>query len=153
MSDMIRRLFPEGHRKLVFSLIGLALAGVLEHFGKLDDNAKQAIIAIVAIFVTGNVGEHLADALKFLKGTKVGEIVEDIIPGDQGLKELTAEEKAEAAHVAASAAHEAVQGADVRLAEMEKKLAVQAQNIGQIVQILNAMRNPNVAGPAKPPGQ
>lgn len=156
MTKMIEALFPMGKRKLMVSLIALVISVVMEKFGGgLSDNLRVSLIAIVAIFAGGNVGEHIADAIKFLKGTKVGEIIEDIIPGDQGLKAMSSDEKAEAAHGAAmeAQAHAAKidQAAGERIAELEKKLAVQAQNMGQIVQLLNQIRNPNGGpGPTAP---
>lgn len=151
MNKMIEALFPQGKRKLMVSLIALVISVVMEKFGGgLSDNLQTSLIAIVAIFAGGNVGEHIADAIKFLKGTKVGEIIEDIIPGDQGLGQLpAASANNEAANAMAYAAR-VDQAAGERIAELEKKLAVQAQNMGQIVQLLNQIRNPNGAGPTAP---
>lgn len=149
MNKLLLALFPQGHRKLMVSLLALAVGVVLEKFGGgLSDNMQVSLIAIVAIFAGGNVGEHIADALKFLKGTKVGQIVEDIVPGDQGLG---------ASSVSAARARddedmvgELAEASEARFADLEKKLAIQAQNVGQIVQILNSMRGANAA-PGQPP--
>jgi len=184
MEKLLNALFPQGYRKLLVSLIALIVGVVLDKFGGgLDDNMRSSLIAIVAIFVTGNVGEHLADALKFLKGTKVGQIVEDIIPGDQGLGKSIAQPAIAA--VSDSSTTSPINGLEAiskkleemdkkvqmvlegppeepvdpmeevhakideinnvhaaRVDEMEKKLAVQATNLGQIVQILNQLRAP-----------
>jgi hypothetical protein len=154
MKNLIENLFPQGYRKLLVSLIALAVGVVLDKFGGgLSDNATHSLIAIVAIFSGGNVMEHLAEALKIFAGTRVGQILEDVIPGDQGLgvpKELTAEEKAEAAHAAVGQLAAAQGDHATRVDELEKKLAVQAQNMGQVVQILNTMRSANVQRPAAP---
>lgn len=152
MKKLIEALFPQGHRKLMVSLLALVIGVVLEKFGGgLSDNMQASLIAIVAIFAGGNVGEHIADALKFLKGTKVGQVIEDIVPGDQGLGEVRGEARAalHAEEMAARAAQDVADGLEGRIADIEKKLAIQAQNTGQIVQILNAMRSAN-AGPGQP---
>lgn len=125
-------LFPQGYRKLLFSLIALAIGFGIEKFGGgLSDNMEQSLIAIVAIFVTGNVGEHLSKALAVLRGTKIGQIIEDVVPGDQGLGENSQ---------FAEAPLEEEDPYEMRFKELENKLTVQAQNMGQVVQILNAMR-------------
>ncbi len=144
MSKLLQSLFPQGQRKLLVSLIALAIGVALEKLGGgLSDNMQQSLIAIVAIFAGGNVMEHLADALKVFKGTKIGGIIEDVLPGDQGLRVLTPEEKAEEAHAAVQELGEVSNQSIDRMDEIEKKLAVQAQNMGQVVQILNQMRNPS----------
>lgn len=149
---LISALFPQGHRKLMVSLIALALGVVLEKFGGgLSENMMTSLIAIVAIFAGGNVGEHLGEALKFLKGTKVGQIVEDIVPGNQGLGVVSNAEAAKAAEDQGPGVDEVMEAVDARFADLEKKLAIQAQNVGQIVQILNAMRS--ASGQPKAPGQ
>lgn len=143
MSKLLEALFPQGHRKLMVSLIALVVGVVLEKFGGgLSDNMQTSLIAIVAIFAGGNVGEHLADALKFLKGTKVGQIVEDIVPGDQG---LGAGSSSAAMARAEDDVADLAEASEARFKELENKLAIQAQNVGQIVQILNSMRGANAA--------
>lgn len=120
------------------SLIALAVGVALEKFGGgLSDNMMTSLIAIVAIFAGGNVGEHIADALKFLKGTKVGQVIEDVIPGDQGMGTLKTQ-----AGVAPSSlsAEDVAEEMEARLSDVDKRLAVQAQNTAQIIKLLNAMR-------------
>lgn len=141
MKKLIEALFPQGHRKLMVSLIALVIGVVLEKFGGgLSDNMQASLIAIVAIFAGGNVGEHIADALKFLKGTKVGQVIEDIVPGDQGLGDGSSQ-AASAPAVRELTAADVAEHFGGRVDELEKKLTVQAQNLGQIVNILNQMRS------------
>lgn len=83
---LIQNLFPQGQRKVVISLIAILIGlGIDQLGGGLDENMAFALIALVGIFTGGNVLEHLATVLKPLKGTKIGAIIEDILPGDQGL--------------------------------------------------------------------
>lgn len=147
MNDMLNKLFPMGHRKLVVSLIGLALSFGLDHFGKLDDNMKMSILALVGIFTGGNVLEHFADALKFLKGTKVGQVIEDAIPGDQGLGAVSQAATARTSE-AVDEAHGRIDAVVSKQDDLERKLAVQAQNMAQVVNILNTLRQP---APPRPP--
>lgn len=166
MSDLIQKLFPEGQRKLVMSLVTLVVGLVLNHFNALDEQMKQSLLAILAIFVTGNVMEHLADALKVLRGTKVGHIVEQLIPGDQGLdvpgvnaakaptvqaavQRAAGPSVAQVASENASAAAQLASEAHDRISDLDKKIAVANQNITQIVAILNQMRGAANA-PARP---
>lgn len=163
MSDLIQKLFPEGQRKLSMSLVTLAVGLILNHFHLLDENMRVSLLAILAIFTGGNVMEHLADALKVLKGTPVGKVIEDILPGDQGLAATAAKAPSvqaasgpSVAQVAAESASQAAQLASEahdRIAEMEKKIAISNQNISQIVQILNQLRSanaPRAAAPTQP---
>lgn len=157
MTKLLEALFPQGHRKLMMSLIALVVGVVMEKFGGgLSDNMQTSLIAIVAIFAGGNVGEHIANALKFLKGTKVGQIVEDIVPGDQGLGVASAvapaAQPARAPAVSSADLEDVLGEVDGRFADLEKKLAVQAQNVGQIVNILNQMRGAQGGQAPKPPG-
>jgi hypothetical protein len=143
MEGLVGKLFPEGQRKLLVSLIALAIGIVLEKFaGGLTDNMRDSLIAIVAIFTGGNVMEHLANALKIVKGTRVGQIIEDMIPGDQGLGkepdpvQEQSEEEDELQH---------------RLYVMEQAQKVQANNISSIVNMLNRMSGQGQTGSVQPP--
>jgi hypothetical protein len=142
ISKLILALFPQGQRKVVVSLIALALGIVMEKFaGGLSENMMTALIAVVGIFTGGNVLEHLSGVLKGLKGTKLGQTIEDLIPGDQGLG------KAES--VAISAASAPAQGADLealyggvdeahnKIAGVEKQLALQDQSLKNMAGTMN----------------
>lgn len=133
---LLKKLFPEGQRKLVVSLIGLAVAIVLEKFTKtgLSDNMQESIIAIVAIFTGGNVMEHLGNALKIIKGTKVGQIIEDIMPGDQGLgmpAPAPVEQKEEEGH------QEVLNYVEQRMGQIEDIQRRQTKNIEVLVANMN----------------
>lgn len=142
MNNLLNALFPQGKRKLLVSLIALVVGLGLEKFGGgLSENMMVSLIAIVGIFTGGNVGEHLADALKVFRGTKVGQIIEDILPGDQGL----GEDKVDTAYYSPPKAAVASEQ-DLRINELENKLVVQSQNISQIVNLLNTMRQAQQPG-------
>lgn len=148
MSKLISALFPEGQRKVMVNLLIVLIGVIIEKFaGGLSDNLSTMLISVAAIFTGGNVLSNLGGILGGLKGTKVGQIIEDIIPGDQGLGSSSAQAASAPARVSAE---EVAEASEERFADLEKKLAVQTQNIGQIVQILNQMRSAG-AGP-KPPG-
>lgn len=151
MSKLISALFPEGQRKVMVNLVILAIGIALDKLGGgLTDQMQNFLLVVAGIFTGGNVATHIIPALiDILRGSKVGQVIEDIIPGDQGLGTVVA--KAEAAVEAADAAHEKIDAESARIADLEKKLAVQAQNMGQVVQILNSLRG-QPGGPAKPPG-
>ena len=139
MTKLIQALFPEGHRKLMVSLVGLAVGIAIEKLGGgLTDQTQVLIIAAVGIFTGGNVMEHLATALGGLKGSKVGQIIEDIIPGDQGLGKAGA---AVAAQPAVAEQFESMNqflnDTHAKMEDLERKLQLQAQNTTQIVQLLN----------------
>lgn len=144
MNNLLVKLFPQGQRKLIVSLIALVVGIVLEKFSKtgLTDNMQQSLIAIVAIFTGGNVMEHLANALKVVKGTKVGQVIEDLMPGDQGLgydKTPPAPEQSEEA--------DPFEERILMLEDIQKR---QARNIEVLVQQLNRVLQPQQP-PQQPP--
>lgn len=145
MQNLIETLFPEGKRKLMVSVIALIIGVVLNHFNALNDNMKQALIAIVAIFTTGNIMEHLADALKVFKGTPLEKVVEQIetaagVPASS-----------QAAQAPAASGDPRVDAVINALNELRSQIQVQAQNTNQIVQIINTMRGGAPNGqPAQP---
>lgn len=142
----LKKLFPEGQRKLIVSLLALVIAIVLEKFSKtgLTDNMQESLIAIVAIFTGGNVMEHLSAALKVFKGTKVGELIEDVVPGDQGLGKVEAPQKEETddrvARDLERAYNEFVQFANQtegRFQQMQTALSTHAENTQKIVGMID----------------
>jgi hypothetical protein len=144
MENLIERLFPEGKRKLMVSLIALAIAVVLNHFNALNDNTKQALIAIVAIFTTGNIMEHLADALKIFRGTPLEKVVEQV----ETIANVP--QSAQAAQAPASTGDPRVDEVIKVVNELRGQSQVQAQNMAQIIGIINGMRNPSSGAPAQP---
>lgn len=142
LSKLVLDLFPQGQRKVMVSMMAIVIGVALEKLGGgLSVHMEQALVAIVAIFTGGNVLEHLSSVLRGLKGTKVGQVIEDAIPGDQGLG------REEQVQMAMQGQLDGAMGAvDRRFAELEKKLETQAANLGQLVGILNQMRQ------AKPQG-
>lgn len=129
------------------SIVALLVGTIIEKFGGgLSDNMTQALIALVAIFTGGNVLEHISGVLKPLKGTKAGQVIEDILPGDQHLGAESQQQQQAAAEPTrqpapieqefmAFANH--VQG---RMDELQKQIQVQAQGVAQLVQIVNSQR-------------
>jgi hypothetical protein len=164
MSKLILALFPQGQRKTMVSMIALVVGVIIERFGGgLSDNMTHALIALVAIFTGGNVLEHLSGVLKPLKGTKVGQIVEDIIPGDQGLGVVAAEPKAEMASAPEAGGtrmphpmEEEFMGfthhVEGRINTLQQQIQVQAQGLAQLVQIINTQRGAS-QGPKTGGGQ
>ena len=146
MNDMMTKLFPEGQRKLIVSLIAMAVAIGFEKFTKqgLSEEMKTSLIALVAIFTGGNVMEHFANALKVLTGTKIGAVVEDILPGDQGLKEEAQKEEASvpdfSAHINELYAH--ARGVNTRLDGIDGALKLQAENTQKLIGMINNNRRP-----------
>lgn len=142
MDQMIKKFFPEGQRKLVVSLIALAIALGFEKFGGgLTPNMQDSLIAIVAIFTGGNVMEHLANALKIVKGSKIGDIVEAILPGDQGLGREQQEQEQEPPKDLTPYVQELYN----RMASVEQIQGTQAKNIESIVKLMPTRQAP--AGP------
>lgn len=143
MKDMIAKLFPEGQRKLMVSLVALAIAIAFEKGTKqgLSEDMKTSLIAIVAIFTGGNVMEHMANALKVFRGTKIGGIIEDVLPGDQGLRveEPQKEEVAAAPdfteHIKELYSH--AQTVNGRLKAMEDSAKLQAENTQRLITMIN----------------
>ena len=145
MTNLINGLFPAGHRKLLVSIIALALGFGIDQFGGgLSDNLTQSLIAIVAIFAGGNVMEHLAEALKFLKGSKLGEFIEEALPGDQGLGDGSSQ-FAQAPPVPTE-----TELLKSQLASVQTALQKQEHNMGMMVQIINQMRGANGQAPQTP---
>lgn len=154
LKKLIESLFPQGQRKVIVSLIVVLIGAILEKWGGgLSESMLTALIAVAAIFTGGNVLEHLAQVLAPLKGTKIGQVIEDIIPGDQGLKvdpkapqeiELDVAEEEEPAWSQALKAH---------VTRLESQIKIQANNTAQIVHIINAMTNgaPPIPAQARPP--
>ena len=147
MNDVLTKLFPQGQRKLIVSLVGLAVAIAFEKFTKqgLSDDMKTSIIALVAIFTGGNVMEHFANAVKVLKGTKIGAIVEDALPGDQGLKVQKEEiQREEAAvpdfteHIKELYGH--AKSVNQQLAELKQSQQLQADNTQKLIGMINQQR-------------
>lgn len=147
MNDVLVKLFPQGQRKLIVSLVGLAIAVAFEKFTKqgLSEEMKNSIIALVAIFTGGNVMEHFANAVKVLKGTKVGAIVEDILPGDQGLKAVKEEVQAEEAsapdfteHIKELYAH--AKSVNEQLTALKQSQQTQADNTSKLISMINSQR-------------
>lgn len=145
------------------SLIAILIGTGLDKFGGgLSDSMLHLLIAAVAIFTGGNVLTSLADVLKPLKGTKLGHIIEEFVPGDQGLDELGGPAPAQQTVGYAQAptptsniaskqeVYEAMNAAGSRFDTLEKQLATQAQNVNQLVQIINQMRTTGVGG-VRPP--
>jgi phage-related minor tail protein len=125
-------------------MLALIIGVVLNHFGQLNDNMKQALIAIVAIFTTGNIMEHLADALKVFKGTPLEKVV-DQLEAAAGVPASS-----QAAQAPAASGDPRVDAVIQALNELKGQIQVQAQNTNQIVQIINAMRGGPSAVPAQP---
>lgn len=161
LAKLIQSLFPEGQRKVMVSLIAILIGTGLDKFGGgLSDSMLHLLIAAVAIFTGGNVLTSLADVLKPLKGTKLGHLIEEFVPGDQGLdgdanapQQTVAYAQAPPSNNVASKqeVYEAMNAAGSRFDTLEKQLAVQAQNVNQLVQIINQMRGATVARPPQPP--
>ncbi len=140
MNNLLIKLFPQGQRKLMVSLIALVIGVALEKFaGGLTANMETSLIAIVAIFTGGNVMEHLANALKIVKGTKVGQVIEDVLPGDQGLGTQVVQEE-EGDYITE------------RFDSLEDIQKRQAANIEALVKHINAIyaRLPQPVQPAQP---
>lgn len=145
MSNLISALFPEGQRKVMVNLIVVLVGLVVDKFaGGLTSNLTTILIAVAAIFTGGNVLANIGGIIAGLKGTKVGQVIEDILPGDQGLG-------AQAQAMVVDTARQEVAGATSALADkmaaIERQLQVQAQNTSAIVQIINQMRGANVPKP------
>lgn len=147
MNDVLVKLFPQGQRKLIVSLIGLAVAIAFEKFTKqgLSEEMKTSILALVAIFTGGNVMEHFANAIKAFKGTKIGAIIEDVLPGDQGLKIAKEEVQAEEAaapdyteHIKELYAH--AKGVNEQIAQLKQSQQLQAENTQKIIAMINSQR-------------
>lgn len=161
IAKLIQSLFPEGQRKVMVSLVAILIGTILEKFGGgLSDHMMTLLIAGVGIFTTGNVIQGVADAIK---GTKVGKMIEDILPGDQGLG---------AQAPVAGAQVQAAQAPDLRqelygamnevgkrfeeqgksLATLNQQLQVQAQNTAKLVAFVNSKVSPPApaARPAQP---
>lgn len=168
VNTLILKLFPEGQRKVMVSLIAIAVGVAMERLGGgLSNNMENALVALVAIFTGGNVIEHIAAAIKVLKGSKAGAIIEDLIPGDQGLREDPVRvETMSSRSVVGSGSSEALRqefinemqavvttvGARLNnsdqqvmsvqkdIAEVKDQMRTQAQNVADIVKILNSTR-------------
>lgn len=153
MNRLIGALFPQGQRKTMVSMIALVLGVVIEKFaGGLSDNMTQALIALVAIFTGGNVLEHVAGVLKPLQGTKAGQIVEDILPGDQGLGVVKQEAAQTDTRVPSQVEQEFMafaQHVDGRINTLQQQIQTQAQGLAQLVQIINTQRGASPQGAAK----
>lgn len=159
LNKLILALFPQGQRKVVVSLIALAVGVVMEKFaGGLSENLMVALISVVGIFTGGNVLEHLSGVLKGLKGMKIGQIIEDALPGDQGLgKASVSVAAAQAASSSANAAgdieelYTGVDAAHKKIDGLEAQLKLQDQSLKNMVGTLNkviSMIQPQAARPA-----
>ena len=137
MDKLLEALFPQGKRKVVVSVVALIVGLVLEKFGGgLSENMQTSLIAIVAIFTGGNIMEHLADALKIIKGTKLGQIIEDAIPGDQGLG-MDVSQKEERDPVA-----ELAMETNARFQAIEAAQKQQAQNTAVLIDHVKRLQQP-----------
>jgi hypothetical protein len=152
MGALIQALFPEGQRKVMVNLIALAIGTVvfLVNGHQIPDNMVTMLLGLSAIFNGGNILEHLSEVLGGLKGSKAGQIIEDLIPGDQGLGaaapagvQMAQSPQQQHAQVAADVAGQIVSNAmdqvGKRFADLENKLTVQAQNQAKLVQFINSM--------------
>jgi hypothetical protein len=159
LKALIGALFPEGQRKLMVVLIALAVGAGIDQFGGgLDETMLTAILGLVAIFTGGNVLTHLSSVLAPLKGTKIGQIIEDTMPGNQNLgKDVVAEDVGEVpmshqqAYVMRQMADQ-IQALATNLTDVQNKLQVQAQNTASIVGVINAMRGAGQQAPQRPAG-
>ena|SRR5688500_18917402 len=66
---ILERLFQEGNRKMLMSLLAIAVTVLTEKYtGPLSGQALEAIVYIVGIFAGANAAEHFAQALKLKHG-------------------------------------------------------------------------------------
>jgi hypothetical protein len=144
LAKLIQSLFPEGQRKVMVSLIAILVGAILDKFaGGLTDNMEHILIGAVAIFTGGNIFEHIKG---MLAGTKVGQMIEDIMPGDQGLMPEVAKPEMQMAQAASNAVNvannvvgQAMDAVGKRFEALEQRLTVQAQNQAKLVEFINKM--------------
>lgn len=133
MNKLILALFPQGQRKLMVSLLGLVVGLGMEKLGGgLTDKMHDIIITVVAIFAGGNALEHITGIF-----TQQKQVYEDgpeyFEEPPQPTKELTVMDALDSVHSLEAKLNN-------RFAEIDKQIALQTQNIQQIVQILNQNR-------------
>lgn len=147
VNKLILSLFPEGQRKVMVSLIVVAVGVIVDKFaGGLTDQLMTVLIAAAGIFTGGNIFEHMKEIFTGLKGSKLGRVIEDILPGEQGLGHATPAQTADvqAVHpqvvVQSDEMYAFMNGTEKQMAELRTQLGVQAQNVAQIVQLINQIR-------------
>lgn len=151
LAKLIQNLFPEGQRKVMVSLIAILIGAGMDKFGGgLTDHMMTLLIAGVGIFTGGNIFEHIKE---MIAGTKVGKIIEDVLPGDQGLGAVAAPQVAGAQVQAAQAPdlrqelYGAMTEVGKRFEALNQQLQVQAQNTAKLVAFVNSV-NAKVSPPA-----
>lgn len=154
LSKLIASLFPEGQRKVMVSLIAILIGAGAEKFGGgLSEHLSQLLIAVVAVFTGGNVLKGFSDAIATLKGTSIGQKIEDLLPGDQGLGATVQAAQAVQphGHTEMEAFFQFMDEAKGRIDKMSEQITTQAKNTEMIVNIVNQMRG--IGAPPKPAPQ
>ncbi|UOF79065.1 hypothetical protein [Caudoviricetes sp.] len=138
MNKLFLALFPQGQRKLVVTILALAVGAGFEKFGGgLTDEMVTTILGIVGIFTSGNMIEHIVAAFGGKKKDEdriEPDMVEELeyrmsVPQVDPVSKELSEIKA-------------------FVNNLNEQLKVQANNTAQVVQIINNMRQANTVNQA-----
>lgn len=134
METLLTKFFPEGKRKLMVTLIALALAFVAEQVLKrpLDDNLVQLILGVVGVFTLGNAAEHAAIAKVKSAEAKVAAQVSDVRQAAEQGPDYGA-----AIQTMAAQFDQVVNDVNLRIQALTDSQAAQAQNLQTILQAVN----------------
>lgn len=134
MNKLFEALFPEGKRKLMITILALAIGAGFEKFGGgLSDEMVTAILGLVGIFTGGNMVEHI---MSVIKGKKQAKPIEQDMSSDirnhnqqpMSLEQLFSKVYVELDNIRNNAAN------------VNEQLKIQASNTAAIVNVINTMR-------------
>ncbi len=165
LMKLIQSLFPEGQRKVMVSLIAILVGTGLDKVGGgLSENMVTVLLGAVGLFTAGNIVENLRASLG---GTSVGKFIERITPGDTGFDKTVAAGvqmatiqpiPVDQGSMNLDSAMQRIYGdldgivgnSNKRFDEMDKKLAIQADNVAKLVKFINGLTAKTRPAPAVP---
>lgn len=129
LMKLVQNLFPGGQRKVMLSLIAILIGVILDKFaGGLTENMMTVLISAVGFFTGGNIVEHIRGSFKdnvvvekAVTEPEAPVMTGEQLPPDPGMM-----------------LDNAMNAVDRRFQEMDKKLSVQADNLGKLVQFINS---------------